>query len=157
MVADGHCTTKQFTAEEFGKVLRSTYFIGACAFWRAIERLASPEWQTNSHAHGVLRELAMRVYEDCQGIALSPEEAECFRYCGLTPRGVRPSGALGKVDGSRIPSRQKVLPQDRSGRADLVDGDARQATPCPVSSCSLPIPLRGNRDGYTAGTRWTCV
>jgi hypothetical protein len=40
----------------------------------------------------------MRVYEDCQGIALSPQEAECFRYCGLTPRGVSPSGALGNSE-----------------------------------------------------------
>ena len=71
MVAEGQCITKQFSAEEFGKVLRSANFIGACAFFRAIERLASPGWHTNFQAHGVLREFAMRVYEDCQGIALS--------------------------------------------------------------------------------------
>jgi hypothetical protein len=53
--------------------------VSAVAFWRALERLDSPEWHTSLHVHGVLRELAMRAYQDCQGIAYSPREAECFR------------------------------------------------------------------------------
>jgi hypothetical protein len=82
-------TTKQFTAEEFAKVLRRSNFVGAVVFWRALERLAAPDPHTRLHAMGLLRELAGRAFDDCLGFAFSPQEAECFRYCGLMPRGVR--------------------------------------------------------------------
>jgi hypothetical protein len=47
----------------------------------------------------------MRAYEDCEGVAYSLQEAECFRYCGLTPTSVRPPGSLGgKKDSDDKPS-----------------------------------------------------
>jgi hypothetical protein len=64
-------TTKQFTAEEFGKVLRSSNFVGAVVFWRALERLAASDRDTRLHAMGVLRELAERAFDDCLGFAFS--------------------------------------------------------------------------------------
>jgi hypothetical protein len=72
--------------------------VGAVAFWRALERLAAPDPNTRLHARGVLRELAERAFDDCLGVAFSPQEAECFRYCGLIPAGVRSPGALGRID-----------------------------------------------------------
>jgi hypothetical protein len=76
--------------KEFGKVLRSSNFVGAVVFWRALERLAAPDPHTRLHAMGVLRQLAERAFDDCLAIAYSPQEAECLQYCGLTPMGVRP-------------------------------------------------------------------
>jgi hypothetical protein len=73
-------STKQFTAQEFGKVLRSCNFVGAVVFWRALERLAAPDPHIRFHAMGVLRDLAERAFDDCLGFAFSPQEAECFRY-----------------------------------------------------------------------------
>ncbi len=88
-------TTKRFHAEEFRRVQRSSNFFGAVAFWRAIERLADPEPQTRFHAMGVLRALAESQFQDCGGVALTPQYAEAFRYCGLRAA-VRAPGALAK-------------------------------------------------------------
>ena len=38
--------TKQFTAEEFRKVMNSCHFVGAVAFWHSLEGLAQPDPQT---------------------------------------------------------------------------------------------------------------
>jgi hypothetical protein len=86
--------SKCFTKEEFFRIQRSSNFIGAVAFWRALEKLASPEPRTCFHAIGVLRELTELRFDECLGVAYSPQEAECLRYCGLTPTGVRPPGAV---------------------------------------------------------------
>jgi hypothetical protein len=94
--ASGIDRTAKDTAEEFRKVLRSSNFVGAVVFWRALERLAAPDSHTRLHAMGVLRQLAERAFYDCLGVAFSLQEAECFRYCGLTPAGVRTPGSLGR-------------------------------------------------------------
>jgi hypothetical protein len=39
--ADG--TTKRFTEDEFRRVMRSSNFVGAVAFWQHLEHLADPE------------------------------------------------------------------------------------------------------------------
>jgi hypothetical protein len=72
--------TKQFSAEEFRKVMNSSHFVGAVAFWRSLESLAQPEPQTRLHAMGVLRELARKSFDDCLGLAYSPQQAECLAY-----------------------------------------------------------------------------
>jgi hypothetical protein len=77
--------------------MRACNFVGAVAFWRQLERLADPEQQTRMHAMGVLRELGKRAFDDCEGLALSPHQAECFMYCGMTPTGIRSPGSLGRA------------------------------------------------------------
>jgi hypothetical protein len=72
-------------------------FVGAVLFWRQLERLAVPERPTRKHATGLLRELAKRAFEDCQGWAYSPQQAESFEYCGLKTIGVRRPGSLGRA------------------------------------------------------------
>jgi hypothetical protein len=79
--------SKLVSAAEFCQVAQAFNFIGAVAFWRQLERLAKPERQTTIHAMGVLREIAKRAFVDCDGLAFSPQQAECFRYCALTPLG----------------------------------------------------------------------
>jgi hypothetical protein len=88
--------SKAFTAEEFGRIMRSCNFVGAVAFWRTLDRLAHPELQTRLHATGMLRELAKKAFDECEGLAFSPQEAECLQYCGFAPAGVRPLGSLGR-------------------------------------------------------------
>jgi hypothetical protein len=89
--------SKVFTAAEFCQFMQAFNFIGAVSFWRTLERLAGPERQTRDHAMGLLRELAKRTFNDCEGLALSPQQAECFVYCGVTPTGIRRPGSLGRV------------------------------------------------------------
>lgn len=87
--------TKLLTALEFRQVMRASNFIGAVAFWRALERLTQPEPQTRLDAMQILRDLARQAFEDCGRIAFSPQEAECFEYCGLKPLGLRSPGSAG--------------------------------------------------------------
>jgi hypothetical protein len=94
VVAEGE-RTKRFTSREFGQILRASEFVAVVSFWREISRLAHPEWTTRMHAMGVLGELAERAFADCDGLAFSPQQVECFRHCGLTPLGVRGPGELG--------------------------------------------------------------
>jgi hypothetical protein len=88
--------TKQFTAAEFGKVMNASHFVGAVAFWRALERLANPDPHTRFHAMGVLQELARMAFADCGGVAVSPQEAECFAYCGYRSVEIRSPGELAR-------------------------------------------------------------
>jgi hypothetical protein len=88
--SDIDCTTKHFTAEEFGKVLRSSNFVGAVAFWRALERLAPPDPPIRLNAIGVLRELAKHAFDECLGFAFSTnKKTTVFKNAppGLTYRG----------------------------------------------------------------------
>jgi hypothetical protein len=73
VVGDAHIdfTTKQFTAEEFRKLMRSANFVGACLFWQELAMLAAPDRQTSLHARGVLKEIAKGRYADCGGYAYS--------------------------------------------------------------------------------------
>jgi hypothetical protein len=75
--------------------------MGAVSFWRQLERLADSDSPTRAHAMCLLRELAKRAFADCDGLAFSPQEAECFRYCGLAPLGVRVPGTLGRAPCAR--------------------------------------------------------
>jgi len=68
------------------KVMHCANLVGAFAFWRALERLAKPEALICFHARGVLMELARKSFEECRGVALSPQRSEALRYCGLAPR-----------------------------------------------------------------------
>jgi hypothetical protein len=77
--------------------MRSCNFVGACAFWRALDRLAHPEPLTRFHAIGVLQEFARKAFDKCHGVAYSPQEAECFEFCGLTPLGILSTGSLGRA------------------------------------------------------------
>jgi hypothetical protein len=99
-ITDREQAAKQFTEGEFYQIMRSNNFIGAVAFWRALERLAGPESQTCCHAMGILRELAGRAFDYCQGWAFSPQQAECLRYCGVKPVGVRPPGSAARDNDS---------------------------------------------------------
>jgi hypothetical protein len=90
---DSERTTKHLTAEEFQKVQRATFFTGATAFWRQLERLADPEQGTRIHAMGVLRELARSSFEDCQGFAYSVPHFNSLTYAGFSPAGVRSPGS----------------------------------------------------------------
>jgi hypothetical protein len=92
-------STKMFSAEEFLLVMRSANFVGAFSFWRALEPLAQSDESTCFHARGVLRAMAESQFQDCGGVALSPQHAAAFLYCGLSPVGVRPPGSLAKEDG----------------------------------------------------------
>jgi hypothetical protein len=94
--SDADQAIRSFTAEQFARILRAQAFIASVAFWRDLDRLAQPDAETRFHAMLILREIAERAYEDCGGHAFSPQEAECFRYCGLTPAGVRSAGSVGK-------------------------------------------------------------
>ena len=94
-VEDGEQATKTFSAMEFREAMRTSSFIGAVTFWRTLERLADPESRTRLHAMGVLMELARSSFAACGGTAYSPQQAECFGYCGLTPRGIRSPGSAG--------------------------------------------------------------
>jgi hypothetical protein len=88
--------TRSYTVEEFSQIQRAQSLIGSVMFWRTLDRLAHPEAETRSHAMFVLRELAELAFADCGGHAFSPQEAECFRYCGMKPAGVRSAGSVGK-------------------------------------------------------------
>jgi hypothetical protein len=81
----GNTDKKKFNTEDFRRIMNSQNFIGAVAFWRAIEGLAKPELMTRVHAEGVLHAMAESHYELTRGIAYSPQHAECFRYCGFEP------------------------------------------------------------------------
>jgi hypothetical protein len=74
-----------FTRERLARAMRSTRLTGAFAFWREVERLAAPDAQTRYHARGLLRAMATQHFLECQGVALSPQHAEAFRYCGFKP------------------------------------------------------------------------
>jgi hypothetical protein len=89
--------SKVFTAVEFRQLNACINFIGAVSFWRHLERLAGPERQTRDHAMGLLRELAKRAFDDREGLALSPQQAECFMYCGMTATGIRGPGSIGRL------------------------------------------------------------
>jgi hypothetical protein len=78
---------QQLTREEFCRMLRASGFIAIVAFWRPLERLAPHEFAERAKA--TLSAIASFTYEECGGVAFSPEEAESFEYCGLKPRGVR--------------------------------------------------------------------
>jgi hypothetical protein len=93
-----HAPTRIFTAEEFAQIQRAQRFVDSVAFWRTLDRLAHPEAETRFHATLLLRELAELAYVDCGGCAFSPHQAECFEYCGLVPKCVRPAGSLGRID-----------------------------------------------------------
>jgi hypothetical protein len=86
-----------FSAAEFCQLMQAYNFMGAVAFWRQSERLARPEKRTCLHAMRLLCELARRAFEDCQGLAFSPQQAERFEYCGLTPIGIRSPGSAGRT------------------------------------------------------------
>jgi hypothetical protein len=75
----------------------SSNFVGAVAFWRALEHLADPEPQTRLHAMILLAELARGSFAACGGMAYSPQQAECLEYCGLTPIGIRRPGSVGET------------------------------------------------------------
>jgi hypothetical protein len=77
----------RLTKEELCRILRASGFVGAVAFWRPLEQLAPPELA--ERAKGTLHVIARFTYEECEGMAYSPEQAESFEYCGLNPRGVR--------------------------------------------------------------------
>jgi hypothetical protein len=96
-VSQGEQGTKTFSATEFREVMRTSSFIGAVTFWRALERLADPESRTRLLAMALLAELARSSFAACEGMAYSPQQAECFEYCGLTPRGMRPPGSAGTI------------------------------------------------------------
>jgi len=89
-------------------------FVGAVAFWRDLERLADPELRTQLRAMGILTEIARISFAACGGMAYSPQQAECFEYCGLTPQGVRVQ------DLSRREPR--MLGKPRSGYGSLTTG-----------------------------------
>jgi hypothetical protein len=95
---DSGCTTKRFTSEQFQQALRASNFVAIVSFWRRVHQLANPEPLSCLHAGGLLREIARRAFDDCQGLAFSHQQEECFRYCGLTPTGVRPPGSLGREE-----------------------------------------------------------
>jgi hypothetical protein len=84
--------SKRFTIEEFCRVQRAASFVGAVAFWQRLERLSSPDWRVRNHAILILEEIGRLAYIDCEGVPVSPEEAECFRLLGLQPQGVRAPG-----------------------------------------------------------------
>jgi hypothetical protein len=88
---------KRFTRQEFDKILRAAEFVAVASFWRALDRLARPETTTRIHGMGILCELARKAFADCDGLALSAQEAECFRFCGLMPLGVRLPGTIGRA------------------------------------------------------------
>ena len=115
--------TKQFSAEQFRKVINSSHLVGATCFWRMLEGLAAPEARTRHHATGVLLELARQVYQDCSGWAYSPQEAQCFQYLGLAPKGIRPPGSLAKE--------AKWQGADKTGESG--------SSPAAISSCLKPI------------------
>jgi len=83
---------RSFTPTEF-LILPSEHLVSAFAFWRALERLAQPEARVCFHARGVLMELARKSFEECRGVALSPQHGEALRYCGFAPIGVRSPGS----------------------------------------------------------------
>jgi hypothetical protein len=89
--------SRLFSAAEFSQIMQAYNFMGAVAFWRQLEPLAAPERPTREHAMDLLRELARRAFEDCQGFALAPQQAECFLFCRLTPTGIRNPGSLGSA------------------------------------------------------------
>jgi hypothetical protein len=95
-VSDGEQATKAFSTTEFREVMRTSSFIGAVTFWRALEHLADPEPRTRLRAMGFLAELARSSFAACGGIAYSPQQAECFEYCGLKPIGIRVPGSVGE-------------------------------------------------------------
>jgi hypothetical protein len=76
---------KSSPRKAFLRAIRCAYLVGACAFWCQVERIAQPEEQTRMHARGILRSMAESAFRDCGGVALSPQQAEAFRYCGLKP------------------------------------------------------------------------
>jgi hypothetical protein len=92
-ISDRKQSSKTFTAAEFRQVMNCASFIGAVKFWRLLDGLAHPESRTRLHAIGLLAELARTSFAACGGMAFSPQQAECFEYCGLTPRGVRSPGS----------------------------------------------------------------
>jgi hypothetical protein len=81
--------------EEFGQIQRAQSFIGSVSFWRALHRLAKPSAEITFHATLILREIAELAYADCGGYAFSPQQADCFEYCGLVPKGIRAPGSAG--------------------------------------------------------------
>jgi hypothetical protein len=91
--ADAGRSAKRFTDAEFRRIQKSSFFVGAVAFWRQVERLAGPESRTRLHAQGVLAEMARQSLEDCAGLAYSPQHAECLAYCGFPPAGMRLPGS----------------------------------------------------------------
>jgi hypothetical protein len=95
--SDADQALRSFTAEEFGQIQRAQSFTGSVAFWRTLDRLAHPEVETRFHAVAILRELAELAYADCGGHAFSPQQAECFEYCGLAPKSIRPAGSIGRL------------------------------------------------------------
>jgi hypothetical protein len=80
---------RTFSTAEFLAVMRSANFVGAFAFWRALDRLAEPEVLVCFHARGVLTELARRSFQDCGGTALSEQHAEALRHFGFEPTPVQ--------------------------------------------------------------------
>jgi hypothetical protein len=94
-ISDDEQTLKKFTVSEFRRILQASNLVATVAFWRGIEPLAPPELKLR--AMGILREFAVLAYEDCRGWAFSPQQAECFEYCGLTPWGVRSPGSTGVI------------------------------------------------------------
>ena len=53
VIADG-ADAKSFTADEFRRLMRSSFFVGAVSFWRMLKQLTTPERITRLHANGVL-------------------------------------------------------------------------------------------------------
>jgi hypothetical protein len=96
VAVDDGVGTKSFSADEFRKIMRSNFFVGATEFWRQLERIAGPETLTRIHAMGVLKELAESSFADCGGRPYSPQQADCLRYCGFEPIAVRPPGATAR-------------------------------------------------------------
>jgi hypothetical protein len=84
--------TESFTRERFARAMRCGNLVAAFAFWRHVERMADPDTRTRLHARGLLRAMAMQQFRECQGVALSAQHAEAFRYCGLEPIRIAPPG-----------------------------------------------------------------
>jgi hypothetical protein len=84
---------KALTGRDLRRILDSTSLVSTVSFWRELERMASPKQR--EFAMGLLRALSWLNFESCQGWALSPEHAECLKYCGLTPKGLVPLGSVG--------------------------------------------------------------
>jgi hypothetical protein len=95
VAVDDGTGTKTFDADEFRRVQRASFFVGATSFWRGLEQYG-PDPATRRHAQGILHLMAESSFADCDGRPYSPQQAECFEYLGFKPRGVRPPGSAAR-------------------------------------------------------------